>query len=232
MLVALKDRIAANDRFSCKQRRILRVTSISAHCPQAQSLTWSLWQLTGPEWPTMPQLKHPPGGTTLWGRSSIAERETPGPATFQGFVTATTGTAPAAIDALLSAIQTIPASSGGTMKVTIPAEGASLANISLASTMSCPTGAPANSNCASYALIEPASNPSVGTFAAAASFHLAVGDVPIDMRQCFVPRAAARPIAHWLASTSSDKWRKSVKSHSRPGGYTKRNRFFRVLLNS
>ena len=132
-----------------------------------------------------------PGGTSLGMIPLIAETgTTPGPATFQGFVTATTGTAPATMDALLSAIQTIPASSGGTMKVTIPAEGASLANISLASTMSCPTGAPANSNCASYALIEPASNPSVGTFAAGkVSFSIpATGDVLYSIRaNAFVP---------------------------------------------
>jgi hypothetical protein len=115
---------------------------------------------------------------------------TPGPATFQGLVTATTGTAPAAVDALLSAIQTVPASGGGTLQVTIPAETASAANVAVASVTSCPVGAPANANCATYALIEPASNPSVGAFATGTvSFSIpAAGDVLYSIRaNAFVP---------------------------------------------
>jgi len=107
-----------------------------------------------------------PGGTNVGAIPLVAETgTTPGPATFQGFVTAMTGSAPATIDALVSAIQTVPLSGGGILPVTIPAEGNSNANISVASATNCPVSAPANSNCAQYTLIEPASNPSVGNFA-------------------------------------------------------------------
>jgi hypothetical protein len=132
-----------------------------------------------------------PGGTNVGMIPLIAETGTiPGPATFQGFVTATTGTLPATVDALLSAIQTIPVSGGGTLEVTIPAEGASAANVAAASATSCPAGAPANANCASYTLIEPASNPSVGAFATGTvSFSIpAAGDVLYSIRaNAFVP---------------------------------------------
>jgi hypothetical protein len=132
-----------------------------------------------------------PSGTNVGMIPLIAETgATPGPATFQGLVTATTGTAPAAVDALLSAIQTVPASGGGTLQVTIPAETASAANVAVASVTSCPVGAPANANCATYALIEPASNPSVGAFATGTvSFSIpAAGDVLYSIRaNAFVP---------------------------------------------
>jgi hypothetical protein len=106
-----------------------------------------------------------PGGTNVGAIPLVAETgTTPGPATFQGFVTATTGSASATIDALVSAIQAIPLSGGGTLPVTIPAEGSSNASISVASAASCP--AMGQINCAQYTLIEPASNPSIGTFAA------------------------------------------------------------------
>ncbi len=107
------------------------------------------------------------GGTNVGTIPLIAETgTTPGPATFQGFVTATTGSAPASIEALVSAIQTVPLSGGGTLPVTIPAEGNSTASISVASATNCPASAPAKTNCAQYTLIEPASNPSVGAIAA------------------------------------------------------------------
>lgn len=107
-----------------------------------------------------------PGGTNVGAILLIAETgTTPGPATFQGFVTATTGSAPATIDALVSAIQTVPLTGGGTLTVTIPAEGNSTANISVDSAINCPVSAPIKSNCAQYTLIEPASNPSIGNFA-------------------------------------------------------------------
>jgi len=108
-----------------------------------------------------------PGGTNVGMIPLVAETgATPGPATFQGFVTATTGSAPATIDALVSAIQAVPLGGGGNLPVTIPGEGSSNASISVASATNCPVNAPAHTNCAQYTLIEPASNPSVGTFAA------------------------------------------------------------------
>ena len=108
-----------------------------------------------------------PGGTNVGVIPLIAETgTTPGPASFQGFVSATTGSAPATIDALVSAIQAVPLSGGGTLSVTIPAEGSSTTSISVSSATNCPVSAPAHTNCAQYTLIEPDSNPSVGTFAA------------------------------------------------------------------
>ncbi len=131
-----------------------------------------------------------PGGTNLGAIPVIAETgTTPGPATFQGFVTATTGSATAKIDALVSAIQTITVG-GGTLPVTIPAEGSSITNISVDSSTSCPVSAPMHTNCASYTLIEPASNPSVGIFSAGKITYSAPasGDVLYSIRaNAFVP---------------------------------------------
>ncbi len=133
-----------------------------------------------------------PGGTNLGAIPLTAETgTTPGPATFQGFVTATKGTAPASIDALVSAIQTITVGGGATLPVTIPAEGISTTNLSLDSSTGCPSSAPANTDCAQYTLIEPASNPSVGIFSSGkvSSYSPpAAGDVLYSIRaNAFVP---------------------------------------------
>jgi len=104
-----------------------------------------------------------PGGTNLGAIPLIAEAG--GPATFQGFVTATTGSAAATVDASASALQTFSLPGGATLTATIPAEGNSVSNISVDSNSNCPVTAPSNTNCAQYTLIEPASNPSVGVFA-------------------------------------------------------------------
>ncbi len=136
-----------------------------------------------------------PGGTNLGAIPVTAETgTTPGPATFQGFVTATTGTAPASpasIDALVSAIQTITVGGGTSLSVTIQAEGASTTNLSLDSSTSCPSGTPVNIICAQYTLIEPASNPQVGIFSSGkvSSYSApATGDVLYSIRaNAFVP---------------------------------------------
>jgi hypothetical protein len=107
-----------------------------------------------------------PGGTNLGKIPLTAEAGTTGPTTFQGFVTAKSGSAPATIDASVSALQTISLGNNVTRDVTIPAEGASIASLSVSSNTTCPSGAPSNSNCAEYTLIEPASNPRVGIFSA------------------------------------------------------------------
>jgi hypothetical protein len=106
------------------------------------------------------------GGTNLGAIPLIPETgPTPGPATLQGFVTATNASAAATIDASVSALQTITLPSGANLVVTIPVESNSVSNISVDSNADCPATAPANTNCAEYTLIEPASNPSVGVFA-------------------------------------------------------------------
>lgn len=111
-----------------------------------------------------------PGGTNLGVIPLMPESGASGPTAFHGSVTATTGTAPASVDVLVSAIQTAPLGGGATLPVTIPAEAtstsASGANISLDSATNCPPSPPANVNCGGYTLIEPASNPSVGIFSA------------------------------------------------------------------
>jgi len=106
-----------------------------------------------------------PGGTALGAIPLVAEMgPATGPATLQGFVTATTGVAFATIDASVSAFQTVTLGGGAMVPVTIPAEGNSLAIISVESNSNCPATAPMNTNCAQYTLIVPASNPSVGIF--------------------------------------------------------------------
>jgi hypothetical protein len=106
------------------------------------------------------------GGTNLGTIPLIPETgATPGPATLQGFVSATNASAAATIDVSVSALQTITLPGGANLAVTIPAESNSVSNISVDSNTDCPATAPANTNCAQYTLIEPASNPSVGVFA-------------------------------------------------------------------
>lgn len=105
-----------------------------------------------------------PGGTNLGVIPLTAEGAATGPATLQGFVTATTGSAAATIDASVSALQTIALTGGTSLAVTIPAESTSVANVSVDSNANCPATAPMNTNCAQYTLIEPGSNPSVGIF--------------------------------------------------------------------
>jgi len=140
-----------------------------------------------------------PGGTNLGQIPLIAETGTApanGPGTLQGFVTATTGTAPAKIVAATSALQTITLSGGGMRDVTIPAEDStflnlkSVANISIDSNTNCPASPPPNTNCGQYTLVEPASNPSVGTFSAGKITYgaPAAGDVLYKVRaNAFVP---------------------------------------------
>jgi hypothetical protein len=92
----------------------------------------------------------------------------------QGFVTATTGTAPAQIDAAMVALQTISVPGGTTRQLSIPLESApattttpsqaSTSPLAVASNTACPAGSPTNANCAQYTLVVPASNPSVGAF--------------------------------------------------------------------
>jgi hypothetical protein len=110
-----------------------------------------------------------PGGTNLGKIPLTAETgATTGPTTFQGVVTATTGTAAANADAGVAALQSISLPGNASHDVTIPAENTSTASsnsiLSLTSATACPGGAPAKSNCAAYSLIEPASNPRVGVF--------------------------------------------------------------------
>ena len=125
-----------------------------------------------------------PGGTDL-GAIPLAPESgaSSAPTTFNGFVTATTGSAPATIDAAVSALQSVSISGGSMRLVTIPAEGASAGNISVETNSGCPVSAPLHSNCAQYTLIEPASNPSVGFFSGGKISYAApaAGNVPYSI---------------------------------------------------
>jgi hypothetical protein len=131
------------------------------------------------------------GGTNLGNITVIPETgASTAPATLQGFVTAVNGSSAATIDVAVSAQQTVSLSSGATRAVAIPAEAGSLGNISLQDSTTCPSGAPANSNCAQYTLVVPASNPQVGTFSGGVvSFTPpAAGNVLFGVRaDAFVP---------------------------------------------
>lgn len=110
-----------------------------------------------------------PGGTSLNLIPVNIETTSPNvPASFQGVVTARDGSA--SIDGAVSTLQSVNLLNIGTRAVTIPAEGGnnSVSNISVVSNTLCPAEAPLNANCVTYALIEPASNPRVGVFAAGA----------------------------------------------------------------
>jgi len=85
------------------------------------------------------------------------------PASITGLVTTTTGSSASAADISITALQPITSS----VMVTVPLAGqsATSAHLTTAANASCPT----NADCASYTMMVPAMNPSVGTFAAAAS---------------------------------------------------------------
>ncbi|HWN76048.1 MAG TPA: DUF4382 domain-containing protein [Candidatus Udaeobacter sp.] len=147
-----------------------------------------------------------PNGTNLGSIPLIAEIGATGPAVFQGFVTATNGAAAGTIDVSLSALQAVPTGPTTTLQVTIPLqtipattitpEVDSTGLISVSANTSCPTGAPANSNCAQYTLVVPASNPSVGLFMSSGFTYStpATGDVlfTVDARAA-VPLSGGTP---------------------------------------
>ncbi|MBZ5702667.1 MAG: DUF4382 domain-containing protein [Acidobacteriia bacterium] len=108
-----------------------------------------------------------PGGTNVGAVPLTPETGTPnGPGTIQGAVTAINGTLGANIDVVASAFQTIPLSGGASRPVTIPPLPGSTAVFTTDAVSPCPAGSPAGAYCGSYALVVPASNPSVGTFSA------------------------------------------------------------------
>jgi hypothetical protein len=127
-----------------------------------------------------------PNGTNLGAIPLVAEVGATAPAVFQGFVTATNG---GAADVSISALQTAASGAATTLQVTIPLQTIPATNtnpevdstglISVSANTNCPTGAPANSNCAQYTLVVPASNPSVGIFSSSGFTYStpATGDV-------------------------------------------------------
>ena len=131
-----------------------------------------------------------PNGTNLGTIPLQPETGATAPATLQGFVTATTGTAAASVDVSVSALQQVSFGSPAVMRqVTIPLESiqatgttsavSSTGLISPTTNTTCPTGAPANTNCAQYTLVVPASNPSVGVFSSSGFTYSTPAAAPV-----------------------------------------------------
>src|SRR6266481_1845052 len=147
-----------------------------------------------------------PNGANLGAIPLIAEAGATAPAVFQGFVTASNGAAAGTIDLSLSALQTVASGATTTIQITIPLqtipattttpEVDSTGLISVSANTGCPTGAPANSNCAQYTLVVPASNPSVGVFLSSGFTYStpATGDVlfTVDARAA-MPMSGGTP---------------------------------------
>ncbi len=112
-----------------------------------------------------------PAGTSLGPVPLVAETPatagaSTGPGTVQGTVTAINGTTGAIIDADVSALQSVTVSSTS-HTFTVPLfAGSMAADVMVTSSTSCPTGAPKGAFCASYTLVVPAGNPTIGTFSA------------------------------------------------------------------
>jgi hypothetical protein len=138
-------------------------------------------------------------GTNLNTIPLVAETGATAPAVLQGFVTATKGTSEATADVTLAALQTVALSGSGSRQITVPLESAnagatpavaSTGTVSVEANTNCPVGAPANSNCAQYTLVVPASNPNVGVFSSSGVTYTAPtsGDVLFTVdAQAFVP---------------------------------------------
>ncbi len=111
-----------------------------------------------------------PGGTSLGAVPLVAETPatagaSTGPGTIQGTITAINGTAGASIDATVSALQSVTVSSMS-HTFTVPLFAKSSSDVTVTSSTTCPMTAPKGAFCGSYALVVPASNPTVGTFSA------------------------------------------------------------------
>lgn len=147
-----------------------------------------------------------PNGTNLGSIPLIAETGATAPAVLQGFVTATNGAAAGTIDVSLSAVQSAPTGTTTSIQITIPLQNIPATNttaevdstglVSVSDSTACPTGAPAKANCAQYTLVVPASNVSVGIFAASGFTYSvpATGDVlfTVDARAA-VPLSGGTP---------------------------------------
>ncbi len=141
-----------------------------------------------------------PNGTNLNTISLIGETGAMAPAVLQGFVTATKGASAAKADVTLAALQTVTPSGLASRQITVPLESIaavaatpaldSTETVSVEANTNCPVSAPANSNCAQYTLVVPASNPKVGVFSSSGVSYTAPagGDVlyTVDAR-AFVP---------------------------------------------
>ena len=163
-----------------------------------------------------------PNGTSLGAIPLVAETGATAPATLKGFVTATNAGAAAQIDVSLSALQSVTVS-GATRAMTIPLqtiaatattpEVDSTSPISVTAATTCPTGSPANANCAEYTLVVPASNPNVGVFSAGSVSYTApaTGDVLFT-----VDAVAAKPMSGGTPSCSPAEMTTSKDANAQP----------------
>jgi hypothetical protein len=140
-----------------------------------------------------------PGGTNLINPIPLTlETTSPNtPTTFQGLITAAGGSG--SIDVSVSALQSVTLPGIGIRSFAIPAEGgsSSVSTIAVVSNASCPSGAPTNANCATYTLVEPASNPRFGIFTAGAISY----STPLPAPVPYTIRAdAAAPLSGGTAS--------------------------------
>lgn len=147
-----------------------------------------------------------PNGTNLGTIPLIAETGATAPAVLQGLVTATNGMNAGTIDVSLSALQTVPSGGSTNRPLTIPLQTIPATNttpevdstgtISVASNTACLKTSPANANCATYTLVVPASNPSVGLFSASGFTYstTATGDVLFSVdAQAAIPMSGGTP---------------------------------------
>jgi hypothetical protein len=141
-----------------------------------------------------------PNGTNLNTIPLVGETGATAPAVLQGLVTATKGASVAKADVTLAALQTVTPSGSASRQITVPLESIaavaatpaldSTETVSVEANTNCPVSAPANSNCAQYTLVVPASNPKVGVFSSSGVSYTAPagGDAlyTVDAR-AFVP---------------------------------------------
>jgi hypothetical protein len=165
-----------------------------------------------------------PNGANLGGIPLQPETGATAPATLQGFVTATTGTAAASADVSMSALQQVSFGSPAVMRqVTIPLEAiqasqttsatASTGLVSITTNTSCPTGTPVNTNCAQYTLVVPASNPSVGVFASSGFTYSTPAAAPVPFT---VDARAAMPGSGGTADCSPSEIMTSTDATAMP----------------
>ncbi|MGH9862956.1 MAG: DUF4382 domain-containing protein [Candidatus Acidiferrales bacterium] len=115
----------------------------------------------------------------------------PGPDTSPGTITGQvttqdTGGVATGSDIALSALQSATPTGGSARLVTIPTFGASTPNVVTAPDAACP----ANTDCITYTLIVPASNPNVGTFSAGSVTYTSPAGPPVAYSvngRAFVP---------------------------------------------
>jgi len=165
-----------------------------------------------------------PNGVNLNTIPLVAEVGAPSPAVQQGFVTASGSMGGASVDVSLGALQ--PVSFGSMMASrqlnipleTIPAtstsaEVDSTGVISVSSNSACPPGSPMLANCASYTLVVPGSNPSVGVYSSSGTSYSAPPAGPVLFT---VDAVAALPMSGGVSDCSPSELTSSKDVNNQP----------------